>query len=55
MMTSIKFIQYLWGNFKPYAEIPLMLMGITCSPIKAKEDAYASYSSVGGQNVPKVL
>lgn len=32
-----------------------MLMGITCSPIKAKEDAYASYFSVGGQNVLKVL
>lgn len=32
-----------------------MLMGITCSPVKAKEDAYASYLSVGGQNVPKVL
>lgn len=32
-----------------------MLMGITCSPIKAKEDAYASYFFVGGQNVPKVL
>lgn len=34
MMTSIKFLQYLWGNFKPYVEIPLKLMGITCSPIK---------------------
>lgn len=31
-----------------------MLMGITCSPVKAKEDCYGSYFSAGGQNVPKI-
>lgn len=49
MMTSIKFLYYLGGNFKPYAEIPLMLMCITCSPIKAKGDTYALRFHVGGQ------
>jgi len=53
MMTSIKFLYCLWENFKPYVEIPLMLMDIACSPTKAKRDASASRFCVGGQNVPK--